>query len=58
MNWEIFNIKLIPGNRHVFRTISKYNTSVVPRFTRGQIRLYSVTNLSTRNVPHCGKQGN
>ena len=29
--------------------------SIVTRFTRGQIRLYSVTNLSTRNVPHCGK---
>ena len=25
------------------------------RFTRGERRLYSDTNLSARNVPHCGK---
>ena len=40
----------------VFKIIRKYNTSVVPRFTRVQIRLYSVTNVSTGKGTHCGKK--
>ena len=31
------------------------STSILPSFTSGQIRVYLVTNLSTRNVLHCGK---
>ena len=51
MNWEIFSIKLMPGNIDMSLDPSISN-SVLPSFTSGQIRLYLVTNLSTRNVPH------
>ena len=51
VNWEIFSIKLMPGNIDMSLDPSISN-SVLPSFTSGQIRLYLVTNLSTRNVPH------
>ena len=44
----------MPGNIDMSLEPS-ISTSVLPSFTSGQIRLYLVTNLSTRNVPHWGK---